>query len=52
MAKDRQVSQAPWVPEGKESWGPEKDSQQRVPGGEIQEQPSLCKASQSGKNDH
>lgn len=40
MAKDRPVSQAPWVPEGKASWGPDKDSRQKVPGGVIQEQPS------------
>lgn len=51
MAKDRQVSLVPWVPKGNESWGPDKDSQQKVPGGEIQEQPGLCKASRSGEND-
>ena len=49
MAKDRPVSQAPWVPEGKESWGPDKDSQQKVPGGVIQEQPSLSASHGVGK---
>lgn len=33
MAKDRQVSQVPQVPKGNESWGPDKDSQQKGPGG-------------------
>lgn len=54
MAKDRQVSQSTLGTRRKESWGPDKDSQQKVPGGVIQEQPSLSTSHGVGKmtSDH
>ena len=54
MAKDRQVSLVPRVPKGNESWGPHKDSQQKVPGGEFKSSQVCAKLHRVGKttSDH